>query len=184
MRTANRPRLPASLRRNAVRWTRELMEMLSAPNQDRNHVKRLQDRYRKDDIRAALKEMYGGLCCYCESRVGIVDFPHIEHRKPKRLYPELTFNWDNLHLACQVCNQAKGKKWDECYPILDSAKDMILLHLSYRIGTGGVRRWPETGRGKTTVDHATLNRQNLMDARTQVAYNAWKAINILKCDPN
>ena len=170
MRKVTRPAIPESLLQNADRWQQELTDALEAQEQDHSLIRKCQNRYRQDDIREALEEMYGGLCCYCESKTGIADFSHIEHRKPKNKYPKLTFDWDNLHLACPVCNRSKGTKWDDCYPILDSSQDKIPEHLSYRIGGGGAKRWPESCRGKTTIDHAKLNRQKLVDARTEIAH--------------
>ncbi len=184
MRSVTRPAMPASLRRNAVRWKRELENALSSECPNSSKIRRCFDRYRQQDIRTALEDMYSGLCCYCESRVGIVDFPHIEHRQPKTCFPKLTFEWDNLHLACQVCNQAKGKNWDECYPILDSVVDPISKHLSYRVGGGWAKRWPESKQGRTTICHAGLNRQKLLDARTRVSLRAMKVIDVLNRDPS
>ena len=142
------------------------------------------NRYNKADVRRALENMYAQLCCYCESRVGIAGYPSIEHRQPKKCYPEVTFDWNNLHLACQVCNSSKGAKWDVCYPILDSAQDTILQHLGYRIGSGGPKRWPKSRRGETTIDHAKLNRQKLLDVRTEIAHSALRVIAVLKNDSN
>ena len=52
---------------------------------------------------------------------GVVAYEHIEHLKPKSKYPELAFQWENLHLACQRCNVEKGDRFDEDNPILDAA---------------------------------------------------------------
>jgi len=81
----------------------------------------------------------------------------------------LTFEWDNLHLACQICNTSKGARWDEQYPILDCVKDPIKEHLSYRFGCLGPFRWHHSRRGKTTIDHAGLNRPALLEQRKRVA---------------
>ena len=182
MRNVTRPNKPTSLRRYAARWRRELLAALSSPNQDRRLINRRFNRYRKDDVRTALEEMYGGLCCYCESRIGIVAFSHIEHRRPKSSQPQYAFDWDNLHLACPRCNQAKGDKWDDGHPILDSVQDTISEHLSYKLEGG--KRWPKTHRGTTTIEHAELNRQHLLDARTQIALRVLDVIHTLQDNPD
>ncbi len=41
-----------------------------------------------------------GICCYCENNEGT----DIEHVVPKRVFPEITFDWDNYLLACTKCN--------------------------------------------------------------------------------
>lgn len=112
MRNVDRPKKPETLCQNSTRWSQELLAALSLPEKDRNNnlIYKLFNRYNKEDIRTALKKMYGGLCCYCESKIGIVSFYNIEHRKPKKHYPEYTFEWDNLHLVCQMCNTYKSDK--------------------------------------------------------------------------
>jgi hypothetical protein len=104
----------------------------------------------------------------------VVDFPHIEHRKPKdkNLFPEACFEWDNLHLACTRCNNAKTNQWDDANPILDAVNDIpIANHLDYRFE----QCIYYTPRGKTTRDHADLNRSALVDDRIEV----WKAAKLI-----
>ena len=43
-------------------------------------------------------------CGYCEDSVG----DEIEHIKPKDLYPQETFVWENYLLACGQCNRGKS----------------------------------------------------------------------------
>jgi uncharacterized protein (TIGR02646 family) len=94
------------------------------------------DNYRKDDVRKALREMYsdedGCYCCYCEAQIDEVAYDHIEHRMPKTTFPQHAFDWDNLHLACQICNMHKLERWDDEYPILDAVIDPIKDHLGVR----------------------------------------------------
>jgi len=123
------------------------------------------DKYRQKDILDSLKLMYKSLCCYCEARIGIVDYPHIEHRMPKKVYPKYTYDWNNLHLSCTMCNVSKGSKYDAKNPILDAVKDNpITDHLTYEI----VWRKPNTNRGNTTIIHTGLNREELRTARQDI----------------
>lgn len=57
-------------------------------------------------IREALRESVGDAwpCCYCEDSVG----SQVEHIRPSSLYPEQTFVWLNLLLACGLCNPIKN----------------------------------------------------------------------------
>lgn len=59
-----------------------------------------------DVVRRTLEDMCFGVqrCGYCEDSVG----DEIEHIRPKSLYPERTFAWENYLLACGGCNRAKG----------------------------------------------------------------------------
>ena len=184
MRNVIRPPMPVSLRENADSWRRDLLDALSSPEPDPKWIKQCKNRYKKDDVCEALEEMYNGLCCYCEGRIGAVAFEEIEHRRPKSLYPEYTFEWDNLHLACPRCNRAKGKKWNDEHPILDSCHDNISEHLSYRLGEAGPKRWSESYQGTTTIEHTDLNRQKLIDARTECAFKVLHTIGSLNNDPH
>lgn len=113
--------------------------------------------------------MYRNLCCYCESPVGPVKADEIEHRMPVDPFPEKTFDWDNLHLACSGCNVIKSNQWDDTHPILDAVTDQpIGDHLGYKSSVTGVWRDVRTRRGRTTVEHCELNREKLKEARTQV----------------
>src|SRR5690348_3103453 len=120
MRNVTRPAKPASLQRNAEQWTRNLLAAQRRQNPDSKRLRTLVDRYKRPDVREALDKMYAGLCCYCEAEIGVVAFDHIEHRKPKARFPRNCFDWNNLHLGCPKCNQAKSDKWVARNPILDS----------------------------------------------------------------
>jgi uncharacterized protein (TIGR02646 family) len=67
------------------------------------------DRYKLEDARIALKNIYNNKCAYCEQRI---EQSHIEHYRPKKIYYWLAFSWDNLILACPTCNQNKGINFD------------------------------------------------------------------------
>ncbi|MEG1739991.1 MAG: HNH endonuclease [Akkermansia sp.] len=60
--------------------------------------------YKSHDIKEKLKKIHNGKCVYCEQ---IIEQFHIEHYRPKSIYYWLAFSWDNLLLACPVCNQEK-----------------------------------------------------------------------------
>lgn len=170
-----RPPVPGSLSRNASRWKRELLaEVRKSKKTGATVPRKFFDKYNQDDVKAALAKMYDNLCCYCDSRIGIVDFPHIEHRKPLSIFPRNTFEWSNLHLACTLCNLAKSNKWDKHHPILDAEIDKpITDHLDYEL----MFCMDKTLRGKTTIDHADLNRDGLRNARVAIF---WKAIRIIE----
>lgn len=57
-------------------------------------------------VRDTLRSMCGEAeaCCYCENSLGV----QVEHIRPKTLYPDLTFVWVNLLLACGRCNSKKN----------------------------------------------------------------------------
>lgn len=63
-------------------------------------------RYKEDDIRMALLDIYKSKCAFCEQKV---EQYHIEHYRPKDVYYWLAFSWDNLLMSCPTCNEHKGK---------------------------------------------------------------------------
>lgn len=167
MKNVNRTRTPNSLQDNATRWTQELLEKIEEFEATATEFpKSYYEKYRKSDIKQALEKMYKGLCCYCEASIGQVDYPHIEHRKPKQRFPENTYEWANLHLACTKCNVAKGTKFNDDDPILDAVRDdPVSIHLTYKLRETGVWCNPITSRGRTTICHTDLNREDLRRAR-------------------
>jgi len=49
-----------------------------------------------------LQQMFKGCCAYCEGEYRGTSYPQIEHFKPKSLYPELMFDYNNMILTCQM----------------------------------------------------------------------------------
>lgn len=66
-------------------------------------------RYKQEDVKVALKNIYNNKCAFCEQRV---EQSQIEHYRPKKVYYWLVFSWDNLIVACAFCNQYKGVNFD------------------------------------------------------------------------
>lgn len=60
-------------------------------------------------VKAVLTKMCQGArrCGYCEDSVA----DEVEHIKPKDLYPEAVFSWDNYLYACGPCNGPKNNKF-------------------------------------------------------------------------
>lgn len=179
MRNVSRGPVPESLRKNATKWTKELLDAITESKKTSKKVPdKYYNRYKKDDVKTALLSMYGDgdfcYCCYCESIVDDVSFEHIEHRMPKNQtkdkYPKKTFDWENLHLSCEKCNNHKGTDFDEQHPILDATRDPIKEHLGYKVSFSGkgVYRETITDEGITTVKHADLDRHTLRMARLKV----------------
>lgn len=94
--------VPDVLERNAARWTTEL---LAQRVEDRDAETKA--RWKHKDIKNALKEETHEKCAYCESKPLHVTFGDIEHICPKSKNPEKSYDWNNLTLACEVCNVRK-----------------------------------------------------------------------------
>lgn len=77
--------------------------------------KKLFRRYNRPDnrifrvVQGRLVDMCSGAqrCCYCEDSAG----DEVEHIRPKELYPDQVFAWENYLLACGQCNRSKGSRF-------------------------------------------------------------------------
>ena len=122
-------------------------------------------RYAARDIRAALEAETHCKCAYCEGRFKPVSYGHIEHKLPKRKYPNLVCAWTNLTVACQVCNTNKGDYDDpECRlldPHVDDVEGMVVF-------AGPMAFARKESRTRATIMRLQLNRNGLLFQRTQV----------------
>jgi uncharacterized protein (TIGR02646 family) len=98
---------PTILSENAAAWTSELLDALENRSAD---VPGIKSRYNHPTVKAALKAETSEKCAYCESNMLHVTYGDIEHIAPKSADPNLTFDWKNLTLACDVCNTKKGSR--------------------------------------------------------------------------
>ncbi|NOS87650.1 MAG: TIGR02646 family protein, partial [Methylococcaceae bacterium] len=67
------------------------------------------ERYKQDDVKIALKNIYHSKCAFCEQKI---EQFHVEHYRPKQTYYWLAFSWDNLLLSCATCNTNKDTNFD------------------------------------------------------------------------
>ena len=81
-------------------------------------------------VKQALVAAQHGKCCFCEKKIG--GEGEVEHFRPKASfcqgdgsplerpwYYRLAYDWDNLQLACPICNQRFKKNY---FPLADPAK--------------------------------------------------------------
>jgi uncharacterized protein (TIGR02646 family) len=122
-------------------------------------------RYKHPDIRTALEAETHCKCAYCEGRFKPVSYGHIEHKLPKRKYPELVCAWTNLTVACQVCNTHKGDYDDPACRLLDPHVDdvekLVVFAGSFALAESG-------SRVDKTIERLKLNRPDLLFAREEV----------------
>lgn len=132
--------------------------------------------YNKDNIRSKIKENILVLeqeeyCPYCEKRI-YDNEGHIEHVKPRDLYPREFQNYCNIIVSCDEknsCGKHKGNKYDESFinPILDNPED----YFNYNIASGEIvpKNSDENSdgykRAKYTIDTLNLNSYELKNAR-------------------
>lgn len=146
---------PASLTRNKIKWTEDLLEAIAGGDTD--EIKAKKKKYNQPDVKDQLKAETNEKCAYCESRVTVVAHGDIEHVTPKSIQPELTFEWENLTFACQKCN---GKKSDT-EGLADPYVHLIEDHFFF---VGHLLRG-KSEIGRLTVMELELNRAELIDDR-------------------
>lgn len=153
---------PAVLTNNKVTWTTQLRALQNA-NQPVPHA--LATKYNNDEVKDALRTECLSKCMYCESKVEHISDLHIEHIMPKAKdkFPDLTYEYSNLGLACPVCNRNKSDTYDVAVPFINPYVDDPINHfVSY-----GFVIWAKPGdnRAKLTENEIELNRPDLLEAR-------------------
>lgn len=96
---------PTILEKNAAKWTKDLLQAIARGEDDLSYRA---SKYNHIEIKEALKTETYRKCAYCESKHLHVTYGDIEHVIPKSVEPERAFDWNNLTLACDICNTKKG----------------------------------------------------------------------------
>lgn len=167
MRTISRGNKPKTLTRNATRWTADLQREITSKGSYASVNKKFKNKYKHPKVRESLGQMYNRYCCYCETDFEKTGYARIDHRQPASKFPQLAFEWSNLHLSCEVCNSEKSDEWDNANPILDPTTDDIKSHLKACVITGEI--FDLSPRGLTTIQHTKLTRETLNTARLRIA---------------
>jgi len=172
-----RTRKPDVLAAKEANWKRAIRS--ASTNAARQNA---QDKYKHEEIKKALIDMFHGKCAYCESAIMHVDYGHIEHFKPKGTpaYYELAVEWDNLLLACGRCNGAenKGTRFplaDRGGPLVNPVKEEPSEHLLFDFDPTlklanvlGISK-----RGETTWKTLGLNGPELLKHRSKFVRKLW-----------
>lgn len=136
--------------------------------------------YGDPEVREALRRAQHGKCAFCEAKITHVMYGDVEHYRPKGGFMRggslqrpgyywLAYAWDNLVLACQLCNQrhkrnafplaggsrrARSHRGDVAkeaprfvHPAQEDPSAVIGFHEHVAYAVGGDRRGRETIRG-------------------------------------
>lgn len=123
----------------------------------------LKTNYRHPENKDALRSASSDKCMYCESKVSAVYFGDVEHIHPKRLFPELEFDWENHGFVCARCNNAKRDQWHHDTPYINPYDEDPGDHLA-AVGALILHRGGSE-RGEVTCRDVDLNRSDLVEAR-------------------
>ncbi len=169
---------PAQLTRYAPKWTSALLAAIEAhQGGGKKPSATLWDKYNKTYVKGALRTIFHDKCAYCESKITHIAYPHIEHYRPKKKYPHYTFAWQNLLLACAICNGAEHKgdqfpleEADENKPLLiNPCEDDPAQYLYFK--QARLAPLAESKRGRQTIEMLGLNRDGLFDRRRNLLRN-------------
>lgn len=119
-------------------------------------------------IRTALAQGSGGHCSYCDSWPK--NDPEIDHWKPKRRFPMLSFEWTNLYGACHDCNNKKGDRFDEALLRPDEEgydfdRYFTFVGADFALAPNPAAPAEDQRRAEITIQMLGLNRVDLRDAR-------------------
>lgn len=153
---------PEVLTKNKIRWTEELLSLIKNKQDVPKHIA---GRYSHKEIKETLKKETFEKCIYCESKITQVYHGDIEHIIPKKVAPELTFDWQNLGFSCAVCNNKKSDYYDKEDPLLNPYQENPQNHI-YFFGVMVMSQWG-SDRGQITVNRLDLNRVELIERRKE-----------------
>ena len=129
------------------------------------------------DLYNILLANFNHQCAYCET---ILDKAYIENYRPKSLYPQFAYDWNNLLPVCPACSMAKNNN----FPIdglssqnnleIDISNEKPLLLNPYIDEPERHLQFSENGeviaktrRGNETINALNLNREGLVKKRAK-----------------
>lgn len=150
--------------------------------------------YGHKSVKALLRELQHGKCCFCEDYIAHVEHGDIEHFRPKGGfqidetqplqtpgYYWLAYDFKNLFYCCQICNQVYKKNY---FPLSDEGKrvrshrqdfqleDCLLIHPEFddpkdmlTFADEVIKPLNGSLKGAETIKRAGLDRPDLEDDR-------------------
>lgn len=150
--------------------------------------------YRHRHVKEKLKTLQHDKCCFCEAKVSHISHGDVEHFRPKAGYQVhetlplvkpgyywLAYDFDNLFLACQVCNQVYKKNY---FPLADETaranshhgnhqqEESLILHpehddpIQHLTFSGElIKPLNQSSKGAETIKRTGLDREALENSR-------------------
>jgi uncharacterized protein (TIGR02646 family) len=114
-------------------------------------------------------------CVYCEVPINAPSAAHVEHFKPKALFPSSAYAWTNYFLGCPGCNVAKGQNWPKRGEYVRPDKGDPGRHFVFS-KDGDMNAVKPSSSAAVMVEDFKLKRQWLVAQRRQ---NVEKMLNLL-----
>lgn len=151
---------PTILFDNSKKWT---LLLLGQINKNKKPEASLATKYRHKKIKEALIAETHGKCVYCESKLLHIHHGDVEHIFPKSIYANKTFEWSNLTLACEICNQNKSNSDPNLTLIVNPYNEDPKEHIAF----AGPFAFTVTQKGSDTDTLIGLNRPALFERRNE-----------------
>lgn len=125
-------------------------------------------------IKMALLELSKEKCCYCECNIKEESkYMEVEHFLPKKYYPNLVVDWDNLLPSCKRCNVNKGEHDPNTEYIINPCKDDPKVHIAMK----NYRLKSKDQIGRNTIDILYLNdTERLVVSRFMIGNNVQESL--------
>lgn len=154
--------IPVELAEDIKVRTAKLLDLIARNQSVPNSLKYA---YKDAEIKKMIQDETNDKCAYCESKILHISFGDVEHIVPKSVRPELTYTYENLTLACSVCNNKKGNYYDPDNPTINPYEDEPSEHL---MAEGMlILRVPGNRKGQVTERILDLNRTCLLERRKE-----------------
>jgi uncharacterized protein (TIGR02646 family) len=170
---------PSILQEKGEEWTRQLLEKF---NRGEEPTKTEKTRYNHPEVKAALLQETNQKCAYCESKLRHVTYGDIDHIVPKSAVREKWFRWQNLTLACDVCNTNKSAYFGDHDEFVDPyANDPETYFWFVDATLWGI---PGKDAADITIRVLDLNRMDLIERRSQRLKNLMKLLQVIERTQN
>lgn len=181
----NKKPAPIILSEHQATWTKELTDaVVDYGGYDKipsNIKDSLLAHYRHKGIQITLAQSSFYKCAFCECKPGESGNIEVEHFEPKSLYPEGTYDWDNLLPSCRKCNEAKRDYDTRTIPIINPAKEDPEALLTYcLLDICPVEGTVDETKARNTIEVCNLNSPRLHRARADLMISISQYIGELK----
>ena len=151
--------------------------------------------YGHQQVKDKLIQLQGYKCCFCEAKIGHISYGDVEHFRPKAGWVQekellnrpgyywLAYEWSNLFLSCQLCNQRHKRNFFPLQNPADRAtshhqtindEQSLFIHLSEEDPEQFIQYQDEIPiavdnniRGEATIAQTGLRRKRLNDDRIE-----------------
>lgn len=162
---------PSILVQNKYKWTEELKKNIDKYGDYEKIPLSIKNamwvHYRHHDIKEKLFASSHQKCAFCEAKPAESGNIEVEHFKPKSLYPELAFEWDNFLPVCRKCNDSKSNHDTGKEPIVDPSADDPETIFTYNF----INIVPKDDKNEIatkTIEICDLNSERLYEARAKL----------------